>query len=160
MKKMDINKIVSEIIPPDNFQHRNGFSNKHLIDNLSVKYKIEVENALINKLWEKSDMLIVETLGYMKSEKSLPVLYELLENINDGMAKIITAVAIFDINKDQKMVGEAKTSFKNIKDKYQLITAFHYLVKFQDSKISKLIMEYTTDPDYLISFNAKQVLEK
>jgi len=158
MEAMDINKIVSEIIPPDDYQHRNGFSNEHLIDKLSDEEKFKVETELINMLQKKPDMLIVQTLGYMKSEKSLPVLYELLESLNEEMAKIITATSIFEINQDQKMIEIAKASFKSIKDKFQLISAFHYLMRLQDSEISKLIQEYTTNSDYLISYNAKQVL--
>lgn len=157
---MDINKIVSEIIPPDDYQHRNGFSNEHLIDKLSDEEKFKVETELVNMLHKKTDMLIVETLGYMKSEKSLPVLYKLLDSLNDEMAKVITATSIFEINQDQKMIEVAKASFKTIKDKFQLIFAFHYLVRLQDSEISKLILAYTTNSDYLISYNAKQVLGK
>lgn len=160
METMDINKIVSEIIPPEDYQHRNGFSNEHLIDKLSDVEKIKIETELINMLLKKSDMLVVETLAYMRSDKSLPVLYELLEILKEEMAKIITATSIFEINKDQEMIEIAKASFKTIKDKFQLITAFRYLVKFHDSEISKLIQEYTTNSDYLISYNAKQVLGK
>jgi hypothetical protein len=160
MKVIDVNKILSEIIPPDDYQHRNGFSNEHLIDKLSDEEKFKVEAELINMLQRKTDMLIVETLGYMKSEKSLSVLYELLESLNDKMSKIITAISIFEINRDQKMIETATVSFKTIKDKFQLISAFHYLVRFQNPEISRLIEEYTTNSDYLISYNAKQVLGK
>lgn len=157
---MDINKIVSEIIPPEDYQHRNGFSNEHLIDKLSDVEKIKIETELINMLLKKSDMLVVETLAYMRSDKSLPALYELLEILKEEMAKIITATSIFEINQDQKMIEIVKASFKTIKDKFQLITAFRYLVRLNDSEISKLIQEYTTNSDYLISYNAKQVLGK
>ena len=105
-------------------------------------------------------MLVVETLAYMRSDKSLPALYELLEILKEEMAKIITATSIFEINQDQKMIEIVKASFKTIKDKFQLITAFRYLVRLHDSEISKLIQEYTTNSDYLISYNAKQVLGK
>lgn len=160
MGAMDINKIVSEIIPPDDYQHRNGFSNEHLIDKLSEEEKFKVETELINMLRKKPDMLIVETLSYMKSEKSLSVMYELLESLNNEMAKVITATSIFEINQDKTMIETAKASFKTIKDKFQLISAFHYLVRLQDSEISKLIQEYTRNSDYLISYNARQVLGK
>lgn len=157
MEAMDINKIISEIIPLDDYQHRNGFSNVHLIYNLSNEERFNVETELITMVQKKPDMLIVETLGYMKSEKSLPVLYELLENVNDEMEKIIISTSIFEINQDQKMLEKAKASFKTIKDKFQLISAFHYLIRLQDPEITKLIQEYTTNSDYLISYNAKQV---
>ena len=153
---MDINKII----PPDDYQHRNGFSNDHLIDALNDDEKINLETELISMLQNKADMLIVETLGYMKSEKSLPVLHELMNSLKEGMIKIIIAVSIFEINRDQKMIETAKTSFKTIKDKFQLISAFHYLKRLQDPEISKLIQEYITNSDYLISYNAKQALER
>lgn len=158
MEAMDINKIISEIIPPDDYLHRNGFSNEQLIDKLSDEEIFKVETELITMLQKKPDMLIVETLGYMKSKKSLSVLYELLESLNDEMTKIITATSIFEINQDQKMIEKAKVSFKAIKDKFKLISAFHYLIRLQDSEISKLIQEYSTNSDYLISYNAKQAL--
>ena len=158
MEAMDINKIISEIIPPDDYLHRNGFSNEQLIDKLSDEVIFKVETELITMLQKKPDMLIVETLGYMKSKKSLSVLYELLESLNDEMTKIITATSIFEINQDQKMIEKAKVSFKAIKDKFKLISAFHYLIRLQDSEISKLIQEYSTNSDYLISYNAKQAL--
>lgn len=158
METMDINNIVSEIIPPDDYQHRNGFSNEQLIDKLNDEEIFKVEKELITMLRKKPDMLIVETLGYMKSEKAIPILYELMENLNNEMAKIITATSIFEINQDQKMIEKAKASFKTIKDKFQLISAFHYLVRLQDSEILKLIQNLTTNSDYLISYNAKQAL--
>lgn len=158
METMDINKIVSEIIPPDDYQHRNGFSNEQLIDKLNDEEIFKVEKELITMLQKKPDMLIVETLGYMKSEKAIPILYELMESLNNEMAKIIIATSIFEINQDQKMIEKAKASFKTIKDKFQLISAFHYLVRLQDSEILKLIQNLTTNSDYLISYNAKQAL--
>jgi hypothetical protein len=164
MDAMDINKIISEIIPPDDYQYRNGFSNEHLIDKLSNDEKSEVETELITMLQQKPDMLIVETLGYMKSEKSLPVLYELLKKSSEGMAKLILASSTYRINKDKELVEIAIASFKEIekiKDAYyvyRIIPTFYYLVKFQESKITKLIEEYSKHPEYLISYNAKQVL--
>lgn len=157
---MGIAKVVNEIIPPNDYQHRNGFSNEHIIDKLSDEEKSQVEKALVDRLHKNPDMLIVETLGYMKSDMSLPILYKLLEDLNDEIAKIITTVSIFEINQDQKMIDVAKKLFRIIKNKYQLISVFHYLVRFQDSEILKLIEGYATNKDYLISHNAKQAIGK
>lgn len=159
MRDLHINKIVSEIIPQDDYEHRNGFSNEHLVDKLSGEVKSKVESELIDMLQEKPDMLVVETLAYMKSTKSLPILYQLLESMNDEeMSKIITAVSIFQIDRDKKMLEIAKASFKKIKGRFQLISAFHYLKRLQNPEVSKLIQPYVIDPDYLISYNAKQAL--
>ena len=157
---MNIDKIMGDIIPPNDYQHRSGFSNEYLVDKLNTNERSVLEKKLIKLLRKKADMLIVETLAYMNSKKSLSVLYELLQN-SDEMNKIIIASSIFEISKDHKMVKVAKTSFKNITDnKYQLISSFYYLAKFCDSEILQLIRKYTQDSDYLISHNAKQVLNR
>ena len=96
--------------------------------------------------------------GQLRLASPNPPPNELLESLNDEMTKIITATSIFEINQDQKMIEKAKVSFKAIKDKFKLISAFHYLIRLQDSEISKLIQEYSTNSDYLISYNAKQAL--
>lgn len=164
MQAMDINKIISDIIPPDDYKHRNGFSNEKLIDKLSDDEIFKVETELIMMLQKKPDMLIVETLGYMKSEKSLPVLYELLKKSTEGMSKLILASSVYRINKDKELVEIAIASFKEIaeiKDAYyvyRIIPTFYYLVRFQESEITRLIEEYSKHPEYLISYNAKQVL--
>lgn len=164
IEAMDINKILSEIIPSDDYQHRNGFSNEHLIDKLSDEENLKVETELINMLQKKPDMLIVETLGYMKSEKSLPVLYELLKKADDGMAKLILASSIYRINKDKELVEIAISSFKELEKSkdayyiYRVIPTFYYLAKFQEQKTTKLLEEYSKHSEYLISYNAKQVL--
>jgi ribosome-binding ATPase YchF (GTP1/OBG family) len=106
-KVMDVQKLIAEIIPPSDYQHRNGFSNNHLIDRLSEYEKNQVEDALINKLLTNNeDTLIVETLAYMKSKKSLAILNELLEKPSNNlrkiekssneMSKIIIASSIFE----------------------------------------------------------------
>jgi len=62
---MDIEKIVAEIIPPSDYQHRNGFNNVPLIDKLSDDEKRGVQDALIYKLLFESekeiDTLVIET---------------------------------------------------------------------------------------------------
>lgn len=156
----DIEVLINEIIPPDDYQHRNGFSNDHLINALNDKDKAKVEAQLIVMLQKKTDMLIVETLGDMKSENALPVLYELLNFAEDEMVKIIIATSIFKINQDQNIIEVGKISFKNLKKKYQLIPAFYYMVIFRDIEVSKLIEGYIKNPDELISFNAKQALSR
>lgn len=46
----NINQLLKEIIPPDDYQHRNGFSNEHIILSLIEKEKMEVEKNLIEML--------------------------------------------------------------------------------------------------------------
>jgi len=162
---MDIEKLLSEIIPPNDYEHRNGFSNKSIIDGLSTEEKGVIEEQLIKKLeLGDEDLLIVETLSYLKSEKALPLLYELLNKSSDDRVRIIIAVSIFDINQDDSLVNIAIESFKkieSIKDAYfvfRLLSAFYYLSRFKDERANELIAAYTDHGDFLLSYNAKIAL--
>lgn len=160
----DINKLINEIIPPDDYQHRNGFSNEHIIDKLNNEFKSQIETKLIEMLRQKTDLLIISTLGYMKSDQSLPVLYELIKDATEGMAKIILSSSIYKINKDEKMIDIAIESFEEIEKLndayfiYRIIPTFYYLASFNNPKTKKLIVKYTNHNEYLISYNAKQSL--
>ena len=161
---MNIDKLVADIIPPDDYQHRNGFSNTHIIDKLNNQERALVEEILMNKLLDKADMLIVETLAYLKSQKSLPILYTLLDKNLGESATIIIAEAIFSINNDNKMPGIAISAFKElekIKDAYfvyRLLPMFYYLRRFRSEATDAIIREYIGHSDYLLSYNAKQAL--
>jgi hypothetical protein len=121
---VDIENFLDRIIPPADYQHRNGFSNSDIIDQLNEHEKKLVEDALINKLLgQTDDTLIVETLSYLLSKKSLPLLYDFLDRCSNPMAEIIAAVSIFQINNDDAMVCTSIASFKqldNNKDAYYI----------------------------------------
>jgi hypothetical protein len=78
-KGSDILSLLEKIVPPNDFQHRNGFNNRPLIDRLSVNEREILNQELIEKLSNKVDFLIVETLGYMGSNDALPILYKCLK---------------------------------------------------------------------------------
>lgn len=165
---MEFEKNIDKIIPPMDYQHRNGFNNIPIIDKLTKEEKQLLEKALIQKLQleaeKEIDTLIVETLAYLKSVVSLPILKKILEMCNDIVIKLRVATAIFEISKDAEMVDIAVSSVKEIDNKkdayyvYKLTSAFYCLAKFKNEKTKQLIKEYTSDPEYLISYNAKQAL--
>lgn len=165
---MNIEKLIREIIPPADYQHRNGFNNLPLIDKLTANEKELVENELITKLLYQTDKeidtLIVETLTYLKSVKSLPVLKDLLKNSNDGIVKLIIAASIFEISQESEMIGIAIDAFKKLENNknsyyvHSLSSAFYYLAKFKNARVNAIIQEYTNHKEYLISYNAKRVL--
>jgi hypothetical protein len=166
---MNINKLVNDVIPPSDYQHRNGFNNIPIIRELTEKEKQLLENALIEKLLlefdkEFPDILIVETLAYLKSIAALPILKNLLEHCSDGIIKLQIATSIFEINQDIKMVDVAVNSVNQLANKkdayyiYELSSAFYYLGRFKTEKTKQLIKEYTSHPEYLIAYNAKQAL--
>lgn len=163
--EMKTEKLINKIIPPSDYQHRNGFSNTHIIEKLSEQEKIIVEDTLIKILMTKTkDMLIVETLAYLKSVKSLPFLYEFLEDCSDIMTRIIVSTSIFEINKDANMINIALNSFKEIDknqdpySEYKIISAFYYLIKFRNTVVNSFIEKYVSHKEPLLSFNAKQAL--
>lgn len=155
-----VEKLIEEIIPyPADYSHRNGFSNDHIIDKLNSSEKLEVEKALIAKLSEHpDDLLIVETLTYLNSKDALDSMYKLLTDTKRTETKIVIASCIFQISKDPKMCDLVFEAGKRISDKYSLISMFYYLAKMNDKRINDLIRQYENHADYLLSYNAKRSL--
>jgi len=161
-----VEKLIDQIIPyPADYSHRNGFSNEHIIDKLDADEKIEVEKGLIDKLTEHpEDILIVETLAYMKSTRSIPALRNLLANSSYDMEKLIIVSSIFEINHDNDMVDIAISAFRQLDNKkdayyvYKLTGAFYHLAKFNNPTAVEIIKEYFYHKEYLVSYNAKRAL--
>jgi len=151
---------MEKLIPPNNYIHRDGFTNYHIIDSLSEEEKSEVEKELIEMLKNSEDWLIGDTLSYMKSEDSIPILREKLEKAKKPNSKVLWANAIFKINNNPEMVDIALEEFQKIDDKYELIAMFYVLTEFRDSRINKIIENYHNHGDYLIAYNAQRVLKK
>lgn len=154
-----IDKIIEELIPPADYQHRNGFSNEHLVLNLTDQDKREVEKRLIEMLETKDDELIGETLAILKSTESLTSLKKRLNSAKSATSKIIWASYINEIKGgDTEMKDLALKEFDFVKDKYSRITIFHYLSQFQDSRIKEKIGRYVDHSDYLTAYNARTAL--
>ena len=155
----NIDQLLKEIIPPEDYQHRNGFDNEHIILSLSEKEKVEVEERLIEMLKQKDDILIGETLSIMKSKNSLEQLRERLELTKKSASKIIWASFINEIeNGNEEMKSIALNEFENVTEKYTLISTFHYLSRFQDSRIKEKVLSFINHKDYLIAYNARASL--
>jgi hypothetical protein len=166
---MELEKLVKEIIPPADYQHRNGFQNESIIDKLTPYEKRLVEDELIclllNQTGKYIDTLITKTLAYLKSDKSLPILKNLLQSEVSDIDKLIIAESIFEINGEIEMTNVAISSFRKISQRtdsyyiYDLISAFYYLAKFKNPEINKVIEGYTDHKEYLVSYNSKRYLE-
>jgi predicted secreted Zn-dependent protease len=152
----DINQLLKEIIPPADYQHRNGFSNERIILELSEVEKVEVEQNLIEMLKKNDDTLIGESLAIMKSKNSLPTLKNRLELTKNPSTRIIWASYINEIKGgDEEMKNIALNEFENVKEKYSLISTFHYLSSLNDPEIKEKIRTYINHKDYLIAYNAR-----
>ncbi len=162
---MKIEDLIKKIIPPSEHAFREGFSNKELIDGLTLSTRNQVEEHLVEMMSISNvDLLVVETLGYMKSRRSLPMLYESLNKAGDPISRIIISASIFGINKDKALIDIAIESFNEISSaqspyrQYTLIQSFYYLVKFGNGNINELIEKYKGDSDYLIAHNANNAI--
>ncbi len=154
-----VEQIIEELIPPSDYRHRKGFSNEHLVLNLTDKDKQEVEKRLIEMLDTKDDELIGETLVILKSSDSLVSLSKRLNSAKSATSKILWASYINEIKGgDNEMKDLALSEFDNIKEKYSRISIFHYLSQFQDSRINEKIRSYIDNPDYLTAYNARTAL--
>lgn len=152
----NIDQLLKEIIPPEDYQHRNGFGNEHIILSLSETEKTEVEKRLIEMLEKKNDTLIGETLAIMKSKNSLSALKRRLELTKNSSPKIMWASFINEIKGgDEEMKNIALNEFENVTEKYTKILTFHYLSRFRDTRINEKIQRYINDKDYLIAYNAR-----
>ena len=158
---IDINKII----PPADRDHREGFSNEHLVNELTSEEKLELEDILIQMLSARKevDTLITETLAYLKSEKAIPEMIQASTRCDSEICRLSVYSSIFVINEDSSLVELAVSCFKKIEKKilfrnYLLIDAFYYLSIYNTAKTSKLIEPYINHKDFLVSYNAKRSL--
>ena len=155
----NIEQLIKELIPPSDYQHRNGFSNENIVLSLTEKEKAEVERNLIEMLEKKEDDLIGETLTIMKSTDSLPTLQKRLNLSKSPTMKIIWASYINEIkNGDEEMKEIALYEMDKISEKYSRIGIFHHLAKFSDSRINDKIRNFINHKDYLTAYNARTSL--
>ena len=152
---MDIN----EFIPLDNYSYREGFSNEHLVDQLNLQDREELESELIKLLQAKpyTDTLIVTTLSYLKSEKSLPLLYAALKKAENYAQDIIIGTSIYEINGDPAMITAVLDSFYKVGYPHYG-SFFLFLKKLPANAVNGIIDKFTLDSDYLTSHNAKRAL--
>jgi hypothetical protein len=166
---MDIEMLINDIIPPCDYQHRNGFNNIPIIDKLTDNERRQIEQALIDRILhnttEEIDTLIVETLAYLKSIKSIPILKNLLESTTNEVVRLKIATSIYEINQSQDMIDIAIASFKKLDDKsdsyyvHKLTSAFFYLKKIDSPLVNNVIKEYINHKEYLVAYNAKRALD-
>ncbi|WP_271765055.1 hypothetical protein [Aquimarina algiphila] len=158
---MNIKKIYKKIIPPDTYKDRKDFYNEDLIDNLTSQEKVLIENMLIEDLKSRHDLLIIETLAYMKAEKSIEVIEKRLESVEEPFDKIIIAWFLYNLNKDKsRMVDIAYNNFLLINDDYVKTRLFYYLGKFKENKLNLILETYANNKNILLSENSKAALER
>lgn len=157
---MDIEKLYKEIIPIDDYKNRRDFSNEDLMDNLDNEEKVLIEKMLIKDLVSRYDLLVIETLAYIKSGKSIEIIEKRLKEAKEPFDKIIIAWCLYRLNKDRhRMVDIAYNNFLLVNDDYSKTSLFYYLGKFNENKLNSLLKTYTNNKNILLSHNSKAALE-
>lgn len=158
-RKLTLQENIKELIPPNDYDHRHEFSNHSLVDALDDSTREPIENRLIELLYSHpDDILIVETLAYMRSSKSIPALIKALELNTNNLQRIIIASSIFKINQDLSMINTSIDAFNHLRKKWDLVFSFSYLKSFNNKQINDLMIKYVHHSDILISSNAKSAL--
>jgi len=157
---MNIRKLYKKIIPPDNYENRRDFYNEDLIDNLTSEETKLIENMLIKDLISRYDLLLIETLTYLKSTKSIEIIEEKLNEVEEAFDKIIIACCLYKLERNKsEMVDVAYDNFLLIKNDYAKTSLFYYLVKFNNAKLNKLVELYTNSKNILLAHNSKTALQ-
>jgi hypothetical protein len=133
----------------------------YLLDKLNSREKKIIENELIVAA-DSADYWLIAALGYLKSHKALPKLYQLLEEADDETIKIDIASAIYCICGDSEMVQIAldeldSTMKTNNEDK--LVSILYKFHPFEDERISQRLFELLDSPNYLVAYNAAIALD-
>jgi hypothetical protein len=154
-------QLVLKVIPPNNYEHRGHFNNIPFIDTLSPGEKEILEDGLIEKLQEGDDLLVAQTLFYLKSQKALPAFYDFLQRSIDPIVKIPVASMIFQMNGDLTLIQIAINSFiefEKVKERSAWYM-FADLAKFKSKEVNEMIRKYSNHKDFLTSYWAKKTLE-
>jgi len=156
----NITRLIKNIIPyPDDREHRDGFSNEAIIAGLSGQERKQVESLLIGMLSKRpDDLLIVTTLGYLKSHKAVPILNKLLNETKFLPGKVIIACSLYEISKDDALIDMALETTAPLKKWWDLIDLFYYLAKLKNKKSDDFVRSYFNHEEYLVSYNAKRAM--
>jgi hypothetical protein len=158
---MDTKELIKQIIPPARYEYREGFSNHEIIDGLNDLDRTSIENELIHLLQisEEPDILMIETLGYMKSKKSLNLLNTLVKKQLPVIDILSIVSVIYEIDKDVSMIDIAIQNFEKLTDNTDLFTAFYYLFKLNNERTDNVIRKYLDHKDYYVSYHAKRFMD-
>lgn len=138
----------------------------YLLDSLNREDRIKAEKELIERLNLGGDSWPIAGLGYLKSEKALNSLYDLLSN-SEGIIRAEIATAIWNISGDEEMLKVVIqcSMFERLKQsspyrQYLMIDVIYCLSQFGHPDAIDRLTQLSSDPEYLISYNAKRALDR
>ncbi len=148
----------SEYLNANSWAQRKDGVPLDLLDKLDSNELIIAEQELIQAASLRDSWPILG-LGHIRSQKALPVLYELLTKASDSY-KVIIAHSIFQINKDEDMIS---ISLKELSQsgkwsEFTLIDIIYLLPDFHNDKVNRYLSKLTKSNEYLVAYNAARVL--
>lgn len=156
----NIDELIATIIPPNDYQHRNGFSCVPVIASLSDDERPLVEQKLLEMLEKSSDTLIGEALVSLGCTDAAGLFYRKISTETTPMQKIIWASYINQLKGyDDELKTLVLQEFDKVSDTYSILPAFHLLARFGDADIDDRIRQYTDSKEYLIAYNARKALD-
>lgn len=157
-------RFVREYLEAKSWAERKDGVPVEIIDELTSEEKEKAEAELIKRLSIQDDWAAIG-LGYMKSAKAAPVLYDLLPKAS-GSVKAEIATALWKICGDEEMLQvvlnlsqPSSSSRLSPYYKFKQIKIIYCLAQFPQSEARARLEELTDDEQYLVSYNAKRALE-
>ena len=166
---MDIKFILHKVLPPRTFEGRDGFDNREFVSHLSNDDKELLENKLIERLNDipandKIDELIIETLAFLKSKKSIELIRSRINEHQSDFSNLIITVSLYNLTNEPELIDVALNYFKRIENstnsyvRGQLNYMFHYLSMLQSDQANSFILKYTKSEDKNLRYNAFRAL--
>lgn len=156
--KNRLDEFRSEYLNANSWAQRKDGVPLDLLDKLDSSELIIAEQELIQAASLRDSWPILG-LGHIRSQKALPVLYELLTKATDSY-KVIIAHSIFQINKDEDMISITlkELSQSGKWSEFILIDIIYLLPDFHNDKINSCLSEFMNSNEYLVAYNAARVL--
>lgn len=148
----------SEYLNANSWAQRKDGVPFELLDKLDSDELVIAEQELIRAASLK-DSWPIHGLGHIRSQRALPVLYDLLSKATDSF-KIIIAHAIYQISKDEDMISVTLNELLHSGqwNKYNLIDIIHLLPDFHNEEINNHLIKFTESNEYLVAYNAASAL--
>jgi hypothetical protein len=129
-----------------------------LLDKLTPKELKIAEKELLAQA-NPDDSWPIIGLGHIRSEESLPGLYELLKAAAEDF-KVIVARSIYLINRDENMIPLVLDELSRAErwEKFKLIDILWMLPAFRSAEIDRCLNGFVNSGKYLVAYNAARTL--
>ncbi len=151
-------KFVTYFLDAPTWEKRKDGPPLELFDRMTAEERQAAEKELLHVV-SLRDNWPVMALGYLRSHKAKDVLYELLPGA-EGEMKVDIALALWRIDRDEKLVDIAINASRTVESPFQLINILYSLAQFEVSETAERIEQLLDHEDDLVSYNARQALRQ